>query len=177
MSASWEVMAREAVPALGAVVMPSPVGSLKLVGAGHTLFGVYFLPEDAGGTAGRSEEVPDWPGATDAVRQLEEYFRGRRQSFDLPLALVGTPFQVAVWTQLAAIPYGRTVSYREVARRVGRETATRAVGAAVGANALSIVVPCHRVVGQDGSLTGYGGGLHHKRWLLALEQGHLFSAR
>jgi methylated-DNA-[protein]-cysteine S-methyltransferase len=102
--------------------------------------------------------------------QLDEYFDGVRRSFDLPLRLHGTTFQVEVWEQLRRIPYGETISYGELARRVDRPEAARAVGAANGQNPIAIVVPCHRVIGADGSLTGFGGGLEWKRWLLAREQ-------
>jgi len=105
----------------------------------------------------------------DLAAQLGEYFRGERRTFDLPLAPRGTPFQLATWRALSAIPYGETISYEELARRVGRPSASRAVGAANGANPLPIVVPCHRVIGKNGSLTGFGGGLDTKRTLLELE--------
>lgn len=101
--------------------------------------------------------------------QLEEYFAGTRRTFDLPLAPVGSPFQLRVWEALRDIPYGRTVSYSEVARRMADPESVRAVGAANGRNPLPIVVPCHRVIGADGSLVGFGGGLPRKRWLLAHE--------
>lgn len=104
-------------------------------------------------------------------RELAEYFAGQRQTFDVPLDLVGTPFQQDVWRALLTIDYGHTRSYAEQARQVGRPTAMRAVAAANGANKISIVVPCHRVIGSDGSLTGYGGGVPRKHWLLALERG------
>jgi O-6-methylguanine DNA methyltransferase len=103
--------------------------------------------------------------------QLAAYFEGSRRAFDLPLDLVGTSFQQQVWQALLAIPYGQTRSYAEQAAQIGRPTATRAVAAANGRNKISIIVPCHRVIGSDGQLTGYGGGLPRKRWLLALEQG------
>ncbi len=103
--------------------------------------------------------------------ELAEYFDGQRQRFDVPLDLVGTPFQRRVWQALLAIPYGRTWSYGQQAVHIGQPTATRAVAAANGQNKVSIVVPCHRVVGSDGTLTGYGGGLPRKQWLLALESG------
>lgn len=102
-------------------------------------------------------------------RQLDEYFAGRRTAFDLPLSPRGTEFQRLVWQTLASIPYGQTVSYAQLAVRVGRPTAMRAVGAANGRNPLPIVLPCHRVIGADGSLTGFGGGLPTKRFLLELE--------
>ena len=101
--------------------------------------------------------------------QLEEYFAGTRQAFELPLAPRGTPFQCAVWWALAKIPYGDTISYAQLATRVGKPRAMRAVGAANGRNPLSIVLPCHRVIGADGSLTGFGGGLPTKQFLLTLE--------
>ena len=101
--------------------------------------------------------------------QLAEYFAGRRRRFELPLDLVGTPFQLEAWRALLEIPYGRTRSYAEQARQIGRPSAVRAVAAANGRNKVSVVVPCHRVIGSDGSLTGYGGGIDRKRWLLALE--------
>lgn len=108
--------------------------------------------------------------ATDcAAAQLDEYFAGRRRVFDVPLLLVGTEFQEAVWRRLAEVGYGETVPYAELARRVGRPRAVRAVAAACRANAVSIIVPCHRVVGSDGSLTGYAGGLEAKMSLLSLE--------
>jgi methylated-DNA-[protein]-cysteine S-methyltransferase len=103
------------------------------------------------------------------VRQLEEYFAGTRRDFDLELAPHGTAFQLAVWDALLAIPYGETTSYGEIARGVGRPNAVRAVGQANGRNPIAIVVPCHRVIGSDHSLTGYGGGIDRKRFLLGLE--------
>lgn len=116
----------------------------------------------------------DWqPGDSAMLRlarsQLEDYFAGKRRHFDLPLSPRGTEFQRAVWTALASIPYGETISYAQLASRVGRPTASRAVGAANGRNPLPIVLPCHRVIGADGALTGFGGGLPTKRYLLALE--------
>jgi methylated-DNA-[protein]-cysteine S-methyltransferase len=105
----------------------------------------------------------------DAIRQLDEYFAGTRREFELDLAPQGTPFQLAVWNALLTIPYGATASYADIARSVGRPNAVRAVGQANGRNPLAIVVPCHRVIGSDHSLTGYGGGIDRKRFLLALE--------
>ncbi len=109
-----------------------------------------------------------------AKEQLDEYFAGERRQFDVPLLFVGTDFQKRVWSELLHIPYGETVSYGEIARRIGMPSAVRAVANANGANAISIFAPCHRVIGSDGSLTGYGGGLDAKRYLLALEQPRLF---
>ena len=106
--------------------------------------------------------------------QLREYFAGSRRTFDVELALRGTPFQVAVWEELCRIPYGDTITYAELARRIGRPSAVRAVGAANGANPIPVIVPCHRVIGSNGTLTGYGGGIERKQWLLALEGRRLF---
>ncbi len=116
----------------------------------------------------------DWSEGDNATlhaarAQLEEYFAGTRTRFELPLAPLGTPFQKQVWHTLAGIPYGQTISYAQLARRVNRPTAMRAVGAANGRNPLPIVLPCHRVIGKDGSLTGFGGGLPTKQFLLQLE--------
>ncbi|GLQ97693.1 methylated-DNA--[protein]-cysteine S-methyltransferase [Dyella mobilis] len=123
----------------------------------------------------KKEPPPSWlhdPGKLAFARtQLEEYFAGERQHFDLPLHPLGTPFQIQVWHALAKIPYGSTISYAELARRIGQPLAVRAVGAANGRNPLPIVLPCHRVIGSDGSLTGFGGGLPTKRFLLGMEDG------
>ncbi len=118
---------------------------------------------------------PGWEQRDDAFddvgTQLMEYFDGRRRQFDLPLAPNGTPFQQRVWKALLDIPYGETISYGELAARIGRRSASRAVGLANGSNPLPIVIPCHRVIGSNGKLTGYGGGLAIKERLLALERG------
>lgn len=106
-----------------------------------------------------------------AIKELDEYFAGGRKSFDIPLEPSGTPFQKAVWAELLRIPYGATVSYSAIAKAIGRPSAVRAVAAAIGANPISIMVPCHRVIGSDGSLTGYAGGLPAKARLLELEKG------
>ena len=111
----------------------------------------------------------------EATRQLRGWISGRRTSFNIPLAPAGTPFQQCVWSALVDIPFGQTVAYGEVARRIGSPRAARAVGAAVSRNPLSIIIPCHRVVASDGRLTGFGGGLHHKAWLLRHE-GHAFDS-
>lgn len=148
----------------------SPVGQLTLVVDGDgVLCALYtdgqkhFPGEDALGE--RDDTV-----AQEAVDQLGEYFAGRRTGFDLPLAPRGTAFQKQVWEALAAIPAGQTRSYGEVARDLGRPGASRAVGAATGRNPISIVVPCHRLVGASGALTGYAGGVERKRWLLGHER-------
>ena len=121
----------------------------------------------------RLDPEPEWAESRapfkEAVRQLDAYFAGRLRQFDLPLATGGTAFQQRVWRALRDIPYGETVSYGELARHIERPAAVRAVGAANGQNPISIVIPCHRVIGADGSLTGYGGGLERKRHLLDLE--------
>jgi methylated-DNA-[protein]-cysteine S-methyltransferase len=103
--------------------------------------------------------------------QLAEYFAGTRQQFDLPLKLGGTPFQQQVWQELLRIPFGETISYAELAKRIGKPTGARAVGHANGRNPVSIIVPCHRVIGANGTLTGYGGGMDKKKWLLDWERG------
>jgi len=146
----------------------SPVGRLLLAGDGDRLSQVYFQsgprplqPADDCIADGKPFRV--------AIRQLGEYFAGERRRFELPLAPRGTEFQRRVWRALTEIPYGKTVSYGELARRIGKPSAPRAVGLANGANPLPIIVPCHRVIGADGSLTGFGGGLPIKRKLLALE--------
>jgi methylated-DNA-[protein]-cysteine S-methyltransferase len=154
---------------LAYTVMDSPVGPLTLVAADGLLTGLYMdrqrhRPEDH--TFGDRDPAP----FDAAIRQLEEYFAGRRTVFDLPLAPAGTAFQQQVWAALREIPYGRTVSYGELADRIGRPTAARAVGLANGRNPIGIIVPCHRVIGSSGDLTGYGGGLDRKRHLLAFER-------
>jgi len=146
----------------------SPVGPLLVAADEAGLRLIHFQ-------AGRDRRKPDPTWERDPkpfralARQLGEYFRRERRTFDLPLAPRGTAFQLATWRALSTIPYGQTISYAELARRVGRPAAPRAVGAANGANPLPIVVPCHRVIGKDGSLTGFGGGLDKKRALLELE--------
>jgi methylated-DNA-[protein]-cysteine S-methyltransferase len=110
----------------------------------------------------------------DLTTQLREYFAGKRKTFDFPLAPRGTEFQLAVWNALLDIPYGDTTTYAELARRIGRPSAVRAVGAANGANPIPVIIPCHRVIGSNGTLTGYGGGIERKQWLLALEGRRLF---
>ena len=154
----------------------SPVGELLLAGDAMRLRVIHF---QSGPHARRLP--PGWvrdpaPFAA-VVSQLAEYFHGRRRSFDLPLAPRGTEFQQIVWAALTRIPYGQTLSYSALARSIGRAQASRAVGLANGANPLPIVVPCHRVIGADGSLTGFGGGLEIKRKLLALERAHAGATR
>jgi methylated-DNA-[protein]-cysteine S-methyltransferase len=144
-------------------VVDTPIGPLTLEASDRGLRAIRF----PGGAEPAGERDPEALGP--AATQLREYFAGRRTAFDLELDLVGTPLQRAVWEELQAIPYGRTVTYTELAHAVGRPTAVRAVAAAVGRTPVPVVVPCHRVVGRDGSLTGYAGGLARKRALLDLE--------
>jgi methylated-DNA-[protein]-cysteine S-methyltransferase len=149
----------------------SPIGRLLLTSDGSALTGLYMEPSrKAQSTLGWAED-PGIAPLPEAVRQLTEYFAGHRREFDLPLRLQGTAFQQRVWCELTAIPYGTTWSYGELAKRINKPSASRAVGLANGRNPISILVPCHRVIGSDGSLTGYGGGLERKRWLLAHEGG------
>jgi methylated-DNA-[protein]-cysteine S-methyltransferase len=128
-----------------------------------------YLPTGRHAAVVRAGWILDDTAFDDIRGQLDEYFAGRRQEFDLPLSAVGTPFQQRVWAQLLRIPFGTTTSYGRVAAALGMPTASRAVGLANGQNPISIIVPCHRVVGADGSLPGYGGGLDAKRWLLSHE--------
>jgi methylated-DNA-[protein]-cysteine S-methyltransferase len=148
--------------------MESPLGRLLLTGDGHVLHGLHM--EEGRRPVGVH---PDWIEAEDAFEevrtQLGGYFAGRLTSFDVPLQLEGTPFQREVWQGLLEIDYGETISYGELARRIGRPRAVRAVGLANGQNPIAVIVPCHRVIGADGTLTGYGGGLDRKRLLLDLE--------
>ncbi len=151
-------------------VMPSPIGDLTLVSNGDALSGL-FMADHKGGP----EPEPGWQrdeGPFRAVcEQLQAYFAGDLREFEIPLAPHGTDFQKKVWRELGRIPFGDTISYGELARRIGRPTASRAVGAANGQNPISIIVPCHRVIGANGTLTGYGGGLDRKKWLLEHEAG------
>ena len=152
-------------------VIGSPVGALTLVATGSALTGLYLENHrHAPGPAAfgdRADHADPVLGA--AAGQLAAYFAGERTRFDLPLAPAGTPFQQTVWTALTDVGYGQTVTYGQLAARLGHPAASRAVGLANGRNPISIVVPCHRVIGADGSLTGYGGGLERKRFLLDLE--------
>jgi methylated-DNA-[protein]-cysteine S-methyltransferase len=151
----------------------SPIGRLLLHSDGVALTGLYMdVPSRP--PRGMDESVEDAGSGPlpDTIRQLDEYFSGCRRTFDLPLRLHGTEFQQRVWNVLKEIPYGVTWSYGELAKRIDNPNASRAVGLANGRNPISILVPCHRVIGADGSLTGYGGGLARKQWLLAHEGLH-----
>ena len=150
----------------------SPIGELLLVGDEEGLRGLYMQEGRTRMAVRSSWREADEPFA-DVREQLGEYFAGERTDFDLPLEMGGTEFEREVWGELERIPYGQTTSYGEIARRVGRPDRARAVGAANGRNPISVIVPCHRVIGADGSLTGYGGGLERKRFLLELEGGAL----
>lgn len=149
--------------------MGSPVGELTLFGDGEALSGVLTRGRDSTPRAVPEDWVSDPEPFTEAVRQLEAYFAGELREFDLPLAPAGTEWQLRVWAALTTIPFGETASYGQLARELGRPTASRAVGMANGRNPISIIVPCHRVIGADGSLTGYAGGLERKEFLLGLE--------
>ena len=148
----------------------SPIGSLLLAGTDDGLACIGF-PSGKGAVTPRTDWHRDDAAFAEVRAQLTAYFDGRLTRFDLALAPRGTPFQLTVWQALTEIPPGETISYGELARRIGRPTASRAVGAANGANPLPIVVPCHRVIGVGGALTGFAGGLETKRFLLALEGG------
>jgi methylated-DNA-[protein]-cysteine S-methyltransferase len=146
----------------------SPIGELLLTGDAESITGIHMLDEPFRAPDGWDR---DRAAFASAAEQLEAYFDGRLTDFDLPLAPQGSPFQREVWEALLEIPFGRTAGYGEIAARLGRPSAARAVGAANGRNPIAIVIPCHRVIGSAGSLTGYGGGLERKRWLLDLEAG------
>ncbi len=149
-----------------------PLGTLLLAAREGALIGAWFLDQRH-----FPKRCEDWRESPQdgllraAASQLEEWFAGTRQGFDLPLAPIGTPFQQAVWREIARVPFGQTQTYGEVARALGRPKASRAVGAATGSNPLSIIIPCHRLVASDGALTGYDGGLARKAALLRFERG------
>ncbi len=147
----------------------SPLGRIFVQGDGQFVTGLY-MPDHKGW----SGPDPAWRVSDAAFRtvreQLAEYFAGDRQQFDVPLDLEGTPFQQRVWQELMEIPFGTTITYGQLAERLGQPTASRAVGNANGRNPISILIPCHRVVGRNGNLTGYAGGVSKKEWLLAMER-------
>ena len=157
--------------------MPSPLGDMLLVGNGDALTGIYF-----GDQKYRPEIDFRWNESESkplrlARQQLDQYFAGRREHFELPLEPRGTPFQRAIWDAITQVHWGATSTYADLAKRIGRAGCARAAGAATGRNPLSIVVPCHRIVGAGGALTGYAGGLDRKRALLALERGEVRELR
>ncbi len=165
------------------LTLDSPVGPLRLLANDTHLLRIDFdhgrklkpLPPAPAPEIGEVKHPADHGVLAAAAAQLADYFAGQRQTFDLPLAPQGTAFQLRVWEQLRLIPFGVTISYGQLAQRLGQPNASRAVGLANGNNPLSIVVPCHRVIGADGSLTGFGGGLDTKRQLLELESPRLFT--
>jgi methylated-DNA-[protein]-cysteine S-methyltransferase len=151
-------------------IMNTPIGSLLIAENSSGVSAIIFNAD--------SYSIPDsWNRVThlssEVMIQLHQYFNGERYEFDLPLAPEGTPFQLDVWRALEKIPYGKTISYLDLAKRIGKPAAVRAVGAANGANPLPIVIPCHRVIGHNGKLTGYGGGLEKKQYLLSMESLYL----
>jgi methylated-DNA-[protein]-cysteine S-methyltransferase len=149
----------------------SPIGPLTLVALDGVLTNV-SMHEQRHGSPLLDAAIRDDAWFKDVADQLDAYFAGELTSFDLEMNMLGTPFQQKVWSRLCEIPYGETISYGELARRVGNPRASRAVGLANGRNPVALIVPCHRVIGADGSLTGYGGGLERKTWLLDHERKH-----
>ena len=144
-------------------IISSPLGSIEITGNEDGIYSIYFLDEDIAPT----KNVPEFLSQT--VAQLSEYFEGRRVSFDLKLTPEGTVFQKRVWQELQQIPFGKTTSYLTMAKNLGDPKVIRAAASANGKNPISIVIPCHRVIGSDNSLTGYAGGLWRKKWLLEHE--------
>jgi methylated-DNA-[protein]-cysteine S-methyltransferase len=174
----------QTAPAAWYDLIETPLGPLFVGGSHRGVHRIDFLRDSRNGHAGTFDEAHwvrtleaetgetatrDAASAGAASRQVREFFAGTRSHFDLPLAPIGTPWQRAVWDALLAIPFGETTTYGELAKRLGRPSASRAVGHAVGRNPISLVVPCHRVVGANGALTGYASGIERKRWLLDLE--------
>jgi len=151
-------------------LIDSPIGPITLVAEAGAIIGLYF-----GDTASSDaqKKIPDDENITNILNQCEKeldaYFAGNLQAFTVPIRAVGTPFRERVWEALMQIPYGKTASYRDIAEQIGNRKAVRAVGGANHNNPISIIVPCHRVIGTNGSLTGYGGGMDAKQWLLELE--------
>ena len=148
--------------------LESPIGPLTLVKTNGVLSGLYMGMSIESAAEGLGERVTS--GFEDVAEQLREYFDRARTTFTVPIALAGTPFQKRVWGELLTIPYGNTRSYGQLAEALGNRSAMRAVGAANGQNPISIIVPCHRVIGSNGKLVGYGGGLERKKFLLELER-------
>ncbi len=144
----------------------SPLGILKIVGDADCILSLDFVEKQGSESAERAFCVKE------CLKQIDEYFQGRRREFFLKLAPRGTEFQQAVWRELEKIPFGAVVSYGDIARAIGKPNASRAVGAANGKNPIAIIIPCHRVIGSDGSLTGYSSGLWRKQWLLQHEKGN-----
>jgi methylated-DNA-[protein]-cysteine S-methyltransferase len=155
---------RSGAAALAVIYVPSPIGCLRVSGSEKGICEIQFCDKPGP----ESKEIPAC--LHQAGRQIEEYFQGRRLDFDLPLDLRGTAFQRKIWAALLEVPCGRTASYGAIARAVGRPKSSRAVGGANHSNPLAVIVPCHRIIGGDGRLTGYGGGLWRKQWLLEHEK-------
>lgn len=154
------------------MIMESPIDPLLLTSDGKFLTGLYMEKEAQKLLPGMKDGWQQDKNAApfkEAITQLNAYFAGKLHEFNLPLKAAGTPFQEAVWQALTSIPYGKTVSYKDIAEQVNLPKAARAVGMANGRNPISIIIPCHRVIGTNGKLTGYGGGLHRKEWLLEHE--------
>jgi len=145
-------------------VVTTPLGPVRITSSGTAITSVLFLDEENEPT-----ETPNDPLLLECTRQLEAYFSGSLTQFDLPLAPQGTEFQQRVWAELQKVPFGRTATYGDLAHRLGDPNLTRAVGTANGSNPIAIIIPCHRIIGADGSLTGYSGGLWRKQWLLRHE--------
>ena len=151
-------------------IAPTPVGRLKLIGSDHGLAAILWENDPPGRVRLNAVgEAPDHPVLTETERQLADYFAGQRKAFDLKLDFAGTDFQKKVWAALLTIPFGETRTYSDIARQIGAPTAVRAVGAANGRNPISIIAPCHRALGMNGSLTGFAGGLETKAHLLKHE--------
>jgi methylated-DNA-[protein]-cysteine S-methyltransferase len=158
--------------------VPSPVGRLKLVASDRGLVAILWENDDPRRVRlGPSIEHGEHPILIESARQLAAYFAGARRVFTVPLDFQGTDFQKRIWAALLTIPFGETRSYGEIARQIGRPSASRAVGAANGRNPISIIAPCHRVLGSDGALTGFAGGLAAKDYLLGHERGHATAGR
>ena len=149
------------------VYYKSPLGPIEIVGCSDAILALDFVEEMLPGDDELTFCVKE------CLKQLDEYFNGKRQAFFLNLEPAGTEFQKSVWRQLEKIPYGKTTSYGKVANDLGKPSASRAVGSANGKNPIAVIIPCHRVIGSDGSLTGYGGGLWRKRWLIGFERGEV----
>jgi methylated-DNA-[protein]-cysteine S-methyltransferase len=173
--ASWwvQIEGDELMDALDreTLVVPSPIGPLTLTAEDGALIAIDFGAPAGYADGAAAPAAPVNPVLAEAAQQLAAYFAGERHEFDLPLRPTGTPFQLTVWEALRRIPYGETVTYGELAAAIGRPAAARAIGSANHRNPLAIVVPCHRVIGADGTLTGYAGGLSAKAALLSLESG------
>lgn len=159
---------------LAYTIIASPVGDLTLVAGDHGLVAILWQDDDPDRVRMEARvEAPDHPVLVETAKQLDAYFAGKLERFDVPLDFRGTDFQKQVWAALLTIPFGQTRSYGEIARQIGRPSASRAVGAANGRNPISIIAPCHRVIGSAGALTGFAGGLDAKRYLLDLENPRL----